>query len=146
MLGGYTPRDRYGWMWDLTVPGDHDFYVVTTVAGILVHNQGCGDAEPTSDELRAEARDVWQQETGRRAIWDNLVVHHEMPLEWRHVYSGEINDIGNLVGMINKDHQAISQAWRVWKVGLQGRTPAEGELLAQRDSLGRMYAPLMVFP
>jgi hypothetical protein len=25
-------------MWDLTIPGNHDFYVATTVADILVHN------------------------------------------------------------------------------------------------------------
>jgi hypothetical protein len=29
-MGGSTPADHDGWMWDLTVPGnnDHDFYVV----------------------------------------------------------------------------------------------------------------------
>ena len=43
VLGGRAPQDRSGWMWDLTVPGDHDFYVVTNAADILVHNQGCSD-------------------------------------------------------------------------------------------------------
>jgi hypothetical protein len=34
------PKVRDGWMWDLTVPGnnDHDFYISTTVATVLVHN------------------------------------------------------------------------------------------------------------
>ena len=27
VLGGYAPKDRAGWMWDLTVHGDHDFYI-----------------------------------------------------------------------------------------------------------------------
>src|SRR5580692_3238477 len=38
--GGTTPKMHDGWMWDLTVPGnnDHDFYVVTPVADVLVHN------------------------------------------------------------------------------------------------------------
>jgi hypothetical protein len=38
--GGTTPKVHDGWMWDLTVPGnnDHDFYVVGTVAAVLVHN------------------------------------------------------------------------------------------------------------
>ena len=27
VLGGHAPRDRSGWMWDLTIPGNHDFYV-----------------------------------------------------------------------------------------------------------------------
>jgi hypothetical protein len=40
VLGGYTPADTSGWMWDLTVPGggDHDFYIDTTIATVLVHN------------------------------------------------------------------------------------------------------------
>jgi hypothetical protein len=25
-------------MWDLTIPGNHDFYIATTAADILVHN------------------------------------------------------------------------------------------------------------
>ena len=50
--GGTTPKDHDGWMWDLTIQGDHDFYVepatvlLPTRAGpkavpVLVHN--CGD-------------------------------------------------------------------------------------------------------
>ena len=38
VLGGHAPRDRSGWMWDLTIPGNHDFYIATTAADILVHN------------------------------------------------------------------------------------------------------------
>ena len=40
VVRGWTPRHRDGWMWDLTVPGgnDHDFYIDTTIAAILVHN------------------------------------------------------------------------------------------------------------
>jgi hypothetical protein len=39
-LGGSTPNATTGWMWDLSVPGnnDHDFYIDTGVADILVHN------------------------------------------------------------------------------------------------------------
>jgi hypothetical protein len=50
--GGTTPKDHDGWMWDLTVQDDHDFYVEPAVAlppsragptavAVLVHN--CGD-------------------------------------------------------------------------------------------------------
>jgi hypothetical protein len=38
VVGGYTPEVTVGWMWDLTIPGDHDFYIDTTAAPILVHN------------------------------------------------------------------------------------------------------------
>jgi hypothetical protein len=37
-LGGWAPRDSAGWMWDLTIPGDHDFYIDTAAAPVLVHN------------------------------------------------------------------------------------------------------------
>jgi len=43
VVSGWTPRDTSGWMWDLTVPGgnDHDFYINTTAADVLVHNTSC---------------------------------------------------------------------------------------------------------
>lgn len=37
-LGGWTPRRHDGWMWDLTVPGSHDFYVQAAAVAVLVHN------------------------------------------------------------------------------------------------------------
>lgn len=49
MIGGATPKQHDGWMWDLTVPGndDHDFYVMAAQGGrvpVLVHNSNdaCG--------------------------------------------------------------------------------------------------------
>jgi hypothetical protein len=47
VVGGTTPKQRDGWMWDLTVPGggDHDFYIDTIAADILVHN--CTNATVT---------------------------------------------------------------------------------------------------
>lgn len=43
VLGGRDPRVSSGWMWDLTVTNDHDFYVVTAVGALLVHNDVCRD-------------------------------------------------------------------------------------------------------
>jgi hypothetical protein len=42
VTGGWVPRQSSGWMWDLTVPGnnDHDFYIDTTAAPVIVHNRG----------------------------------------------------------------------------------------------------------
>ena len=50
VVGGYVPRQHDGWMWDLTVPGnnDHDFYVDTSAANILVHNS-CGSTDGVTD-------------------------------------------------------------------------------------------------
>jgi hypothetical protein len=47
-FGGTTPRDHAGWMWDLTVTTDHDFYI-QAVATILVHNCG-GEQLPLFDD------------------------------------------------------------------------------------------------
>lgn len=47
VLGGQTPKLATGWMWDLTIPGDHDFYIDTVAAPVLVHNCGSGG---TGDE------------------------------------------------------------------------------------------------
>jgi hypothetical protein len=35
---GYAPKIHSGWMWDLTVTADHDFYIDIPAAPILVHN------------------------------------------------------------------------------------------------------------
>ncbi len=44
VAGGRSLASRAGWMWDLTVHADHDFYIDTTAGSVLVHNDGC----PTS--------------------------------------------------------------------------------------------------
>jgi Pretoxin HINT domain len=40
VTSSYAPSQHTGWMWDLTIPGnnDHDFYVSTVAASVLVHN------------------------------------------------------------------------------------------------------------
>ena len=53
VLGGHTPKAGAGWMWDLTVTSDHDFYV-HAAADILVHNCpmiGEGGTQVTSRTL-----------------------------------------------------------------------------------------------
>jgi large repetitive protein len=46
--GGSTPADHSGWMWDLTISNDHDFYVIAGNAPILVHNiNDCTIADQT---------------------------------------------------------------------------------------------------
>ena len=50
-LGGYTPKTSTGWMWDLTVTSDHDFYVQTATTAVLVHNCPTG---PSGEVSRVE--------------------------------------------------------------------------------------------
>jgi Pretoxin HINT domain len=38
VLNGYVPAEAAGWMWDLTVASDHDFYVDVATTAVLVHN------------------------------------------------------------------------------------------------------------
>jgi hypothetical protein len=50
-LGGHTPRDRSGWMWDLTIPGNHDFYVSAAGTAVLVHNCSVRMTQRQADTL-----------------------------------------------------------------------------------------------
>jgi RHS repeat-associated protein len=43
VAGGTTPAESSGDMWDLTVNGDHDFYVKAGDSAVLVHNCGFKD-------------------------------------------------------------------------------------------------------
>lgn len=38
VLAGHAPAPTTGWMWDITVTGDHDFYVAAGSAAVLAHN------------------------------------------------------------------------------------------------------------
>jgi RHS repeat-associated protein len=48
VLGGRDSKIRSGWMWDLTIPGDHDFYIQAASAVVLVHNIVCRVLPSTS--------------------------------------------------------------------------------------------------
>jgi Pretoxin HINT domain len=54
VLGGWTPRQHSGWMWDLAIPGDHDFYIDTATAAVLVHNCSINEGEPQQTVHGAE--------------------------------------------------------------------------------------------
>lgn len=62
------------------------------------------------------------------------------------MYSGEINGLDNLAGIIPEDHAGITEAWRLWKVGLGDTIPSETDLLQQVDFLNQIYGPLMTPP
>jgi len=38
VVSGYVPAEATGWMWDLTVANDHDFYINVATTAVLVHN------------------------------------------------------------------------------------------------------------
>jgi RHS repeat-associated protein len=85
VVGGTTPADRDGWMWDLTVPGnnDHDFYVVSAegsghrlhhadAVAVLVHNSSCiSSADILNDPKALEGLTPSQiDDLGRNAGFD----------------------------------------------------------------------------
>jgi Pretoxin HINT domain len=74
---GWVPRQLDGWMWDLTVPGnnDHDFYIDTTVATVLVHNDACqasrgstGRTEPANLKEQLAMKEANSNPTAGRII------------------------------------------------------------------------------
>ncbi len=158
-------------MRDLTVANVHTYYVIAGDQPVLVHNNNnCGNqpADPMADEpygparengvrphklnreekdlLREEARDIWETTTGRRAIWDNLQVHHRIPLEWAHMMPGNPNRLANLVGMRSADHNQVTQAWNAWKRGLNGVAPSQADIMRTALDIDRRFGQLMVFP
>lgn len=58
MVGGTVPKQRDGWMWDLTVPGnsDHDFYVTAGSTAVLVHNCPTDNVPPSDDTIHSTLR------------------------------------------------------------------------------------------
>jgi hypothetical protein len=70
VLGGHAPRDRSGWMWDLTIPGNHDFYVRIADTAVLVHNinQFCDIAT-----LKGYARQIREAGDHVRAVEERVI-------------------------------------------------------------------------
>jgi Pretoxin HINT domain len=71
VTGGWIPRQRDGWMWDLTVPGnnDHDFYVAAAAAiAALVHNCGYTPSGGASELSREEIAQLAYQHIGEGDI------------------------------------------------------------------------------
>jgi hypothetical protein len=98
------------------------------------------------DILRSEARDLWFNETGRRAIWDNMDVHHRIPLEWSHLFQASPNRLSNLVGINSAIHnQQITPLWNAWRQSLGGRTPTATEVMRFAFEIDKKFASHMKF-
>ena len=96
------------------------------------------------DAFRTSAREIWEEKTGRPAIWDGLEVHHRIPLEWSHMFpSSDPNRLSNLLGMKRTDHLLVSEAWNGWRRALNGRIPSQGEILTQALRVDERFGHLM---
>jgi len=93
-----------------------------------------------TDVLRAEARDIWQAQAGKRAFNMGLEVHHRVPLEWAHVVRGDPNRLENLVGVPEGVHERITASWAAWKKALGNRVPSASEVLAKAEAIDKGFA------
>ncbi len=81
VAGGYSPAVTTGWMWDLSVPGgnDHDFYIDTAVATVLVHNCDISNPESFEGASRADA----EQELENSGWYDAGPTREGGGVRWR---------------------------------------------------------------
>jgi hypothetical protein len=138
----YTPCRVY----NLEVEFDHCYY--TGAIWVLSHN-AC--PHPLSGEaknaFRAEARNIWQDLTGKRAIWDDLQVHHRIPLEWSHYFpDANPNRVTNLVGINPQAHTQVTNAWNAWRLALNGRVPTQADIIRQAVNIDNTFINYWVFP
>jgi hypothetical protein len=79
VTGGHDPKNTTGWMSDLTIPGNHDFYVQASASAtaILVHNCPMPNARGSADgaaALQARAAELqgsrggWMGSNGTTAV------------------------------------------------------------------------------
>jgi RHS repeat-associated protein len=96
------------------------------------------------DQYRAQARDIWQQATGKRAWWDGKVVHHRVPLEWAHLFPRvDPNRLANLVAMFPENHQLVNDAWTAFRVAHRVTPPTPAEVLRQAMETDMLYGQFM---
>lgn len=58
-LRGHNAHTRTDWMWDITIPGDHDFCIQTATTAVLVHNINGGSCDiPTLKGYAQQIREA----------------------------------------------------------------------------------------
>lgn len=89
VVSGRTPMDTAGWMWDLSVPGggDHDFYIATSAAPVLVHNCPVGPGAPEQGSASVPAEGSISSQSKLDRIFPGPYARAGIALE-----NGNIND------------------------------------------------------
>jgi hypothetical protein len=122
-LSGWTPRDSSGWMWDLTIPGDHDFYIQAGTANVLVHN--CGEDGESSSIDSGNYRGRFNAQLasdGKPRLPDDWDAHHVIPQMYRDQPEFQDFDFdapsniagvpGNRAGLgVGNIHNQVTQMW-----------------------------------
>jgi len=96
-------------------------------------------------ELRNEATNLWEKATGRRARWDDLFVHHRIPLEYSHLMRGNPNRLANLVAVTEETHNEISAEWTAFRVLHRANAPTMYDIMRQAWAIDARYGSRMRF-
>lgn len=103
------------------------------------------DAE-AKDQLRRGAREAWQKETGRRAIWDGLQIHHRIPLQFAHLFpAADPNRLANLIGIRSEVHTQITTEWERWKREFDG-TICASDVVRKAIQIDGQFGSHFVYP
>ncbi|WP_144394246.1 RHS repeat-associated core domain-containing protein [Pleionea sediminis] len=91
-------------------------------------------------KLRAQARNLWEKNTGSKASSHGLQIHHRVPLQWSHKFpKAHPNRLANLVGVNQRSHSQITNAWRTWEKGLNGKSPTRVQIIKQAVEIDKKY-------
>ena len=79
-------------------------------------------------------------------MWDDLEIHHIIPLEYSHLFPGvNPNRMGNLAGMSRPSHQRVSNEWTQFRAGLNGRSPSDSEVMSKALEIHDQFGHTMQF-
>jgi hypothetical protein len=74
-------------------------------------------------------------------------VHHSRPLEYADIFpKADPNALANLWALRMRAHQIANNAWTAFRVSLNGRTPTQAEVMAQKMKVDKMVAPYVRRP
>ena len=99
-----------GDMWDLTVPGDHDFYVVVGGAEVLVHNAGkkCGVAPAGHVYRGGQYKDLGDPATGRNVTGTEI---NHMPASQANTEAFGIPEGQGLAIQMDEADHVLTESW-----------------------------------
>jgi RHS repeat-associated protein len=128
VTGGYLPRQRDGWMWDLTIPGnnDHDFYIDTKGASVLVHN--C-PAAATPGHIAATADVSTEPDTAY--VWTGLAERDATAIAQSRggtTLEGALDSRGVVMPAWDPADPAVAEAW--YMVSARYAAAASGRVTA----------------
>ena len=126
VLGGYTPVKQSGWMWDLTVTTDHDFYVEANGGAVLAHN--CPLYEPSGGVYTLRDPETGAVvRTGRaRILAERAVTHARTPelSQFRFQVEYRTSDFNTQVGLEQMLYERYPEA-QVANGGFNIRAPVD---------------------